>query len=84
MHIVKIPKTTVNNTINDANKRLTVGRSALRRKKALQDIQVMTSKLRPRAVSPQIRHINGVRNTRRVDIDLEQKVMCYVLLFLLK
>ena len=49
--------------------KLTVGRSALRRKNALQDMQVITSKFNPRAKSPQIRQTKVERNTRRVVMD---------------
>jgi hypothetical protein len=44
--------------------RQTIGLNALRRKKALQDMQVSTPKFIPRAVSPHIRQINCDRDDR--------------------
>ena len=45
---------------------LTDGRVAFRRKKALHDTHVSTSKFIPRALSPQIRQIKGGRTVRLV------------------
>ena len=46
----------------NAQKIVTDNRSAFLRKKALQDMQVNTSKFMPRAISPQIRQIKGDRD----------------------
>ena len=49
-------------------KELTIGSSAFRRKKALQDMQVITLKFIPRATSPQMRQIKHKRDLRSTSI----------------
>ena len=48
----------------DARRMITADLSAFLRKKALQDMHVITSKFMPRATSPQIRQISVDRKTR--------------------